>query len=63
MDEIKKKQDISLDFCDITQTARVCRALSSETRLEILKKLVEKSMTISELAEAFYMPMSSTGQK
>lgn len=59
MEEIKKKQDISLDFSDIEQTARVCKALSSETRLEILKKLVEKSMTISELAEVFYMPMSS----
>ncbi|MBD5463550.1 MAG: helix-turn-helix domain-containing protein [Lachnospiraceae bacterium] len=59
MEEIKKKKEIFLDLSDTEKTARVCKALSSETRLEILKKLVEKAMTISELADTFYMPMSS----
>lgn len=48
-----------MDLSDTETTARICRALSSETRLEILKCLVAKAMTISELAEAFYLPMSS----
>ena len=48
-----------MDLSDTETTAKICRALSSETRLEILKCLVAKSMTISELAEAFYLPMSS----
>ena len=57
---IKNKKDIVLDLSDTEATAKICKALSSETRLEILKCLVDKSMTISELAEAFYLPMSST---
>ena len=56
---IKNKKDIVLDLSDTEATAKICKALSSETRLEILKCLVDKSMTISELAEAFYLPMSS----
>ncbi len=58
-EEIKNKRDIVMDLSDTETTAKICRALSSETRLEILKCLVVKSMTISELAEAFYLPMSS----
>ena len=58
-EEIKNKRDIVMDLSDTETTAKICRALSSETRLEILKCLVAKSMTISELAEAFYLPMSS----
>ena len=58
-EEIKNKKDIVMDLSDTETTAKICRALSSETRLEILKCLVAKSMTISELAEAFYLPMSS----
>ena len=50
---IKNKKDIVLDLSDTEATAKICKALSSETRLEILKCLVDKSMTISELAEAF----------
>ena len=56
---IKNKKDIVLDLSDTEATAKICKALSSETRLEILKCLVDKSMTISELAEVFYLPMSS----
>ena len=33
MEEVKKK-DILLNLADLDDTARVCRALSSETRLE-----------------------------
>lgn len=58
MEEVKKK-DILLNLADLEDTARVCRALSSETRLEILKCLIDRAMTISELAEKFYLPMSS----
>lgn len=53
------KEDIVLNLNDIEKTARVCKALSSETRLEILRSLVNHSMTISQLAENFYLPMSS----
>lgn len=53
------KQEINLDLSDTEKTALVCKALSSETRLEILRCLVEKAMTISELAEQFLLPMSS----
>lgn len=59
MDEIKNKKEINLDLSDIESTAKICKALSSETRLEILRSLIDKSMTISELADLFYLPMSS----
>ncbi len=58
-EESKTKKDLVMDLGDTETTARICRALSSETRLEILKCLVVKAMTISELAEKFYLPMSS----
>lgn len=59
MDEVKNKEDIILDLSDMETAVKMGKALSSETRLEILKCLVDKAMTISELAEAFYLPMSS----
>ena len=40
---IKNKKDIVLDLSDTEATAKICKALSSETRLEILKCLVDKS--------------------
>ena len=46
-EEVKNKKDIVMDLSDTETTARICRALSSETRLEILKWLVAKAMTIS----------------
>ncbi len=58
-EEIKNKRDIVVDLSDTETTAKICRALSWKPILEILKCLVAKSMTISELAEAFYLPMSS----
>ena len=54
-----RKQEIHLDLIDTEKTARVCKALSSEMKLEILKLLVERPMTISQLAKHFYLPMSS----
>lgn len=59
METIKNKHEILLDLSDPEHTAKICRALSSEVRLEILRHLVKHSMTISELAEKFYLPMSS----
>lgn len=59
MDEINNKENIVLDLKDIRKTALMGKALSSEVRLEILKSLVTKAMTISELASKFYLPMSS----
>ena len=53
------KVDVKLDLMDIPHSALVCRALSSETRLQILYTLIERSMTISQLAEYFYLPISS----
>ncbi|MDO4293787.1 MAG: helix-turn-helix domain-containing protein [Eubacteriales bacterium] len=59
MDEIRSKEAIVLDLKDIRKAALMGKAISSEIRLEILKCLVTKAMTISELASAFYLPMSS----
>lgn len=53
------KVDVKLDLMDIPHSALVCRALSSETRLQILYALIERSMTVSQLAEYFYLPISS----
>ncbi len=53
------KEDIQLDLTDIKRAAMICRALSSETRLQILHVLIDSSMTISQLAEYFYLPISS----
>lgn len=53
------KKHIVLDLSNIEYTAKICKALSSETRLEILRCLIERPMTISQLAETFYLPMSS----
>jgi len=53
------KENLQLDLSDPKHAALVCRALSSETRLQILNALIERSMTISQLAEHFYLPVSS----
>ena len=59
MEDLKNKENVHLTLKDIHSDAMIGKALSSETRLEILKCLVNRAMTISELAEAFYLPMSS----
>lgn len=56
---MESKKEILLDLSDIAKTAAVCKTLSSEVRLEILRCLVEQSMSISELAQKFMLPMSS----
>lgn len=53
------KENIYLDLKDVEQTAKVCRALSSQTRLEILRYIANNAMTISQLSEIFNLPMSS----
>lgn len=59
MEQTKNKETITLDLADTQKAALMGKALSSETRLEILRQLVTRAMTISELASAFYLPMSS----
>lgn len=53
------KKRISLDLNDLSQTALVGKALSSEMRLEILKYLIERSANINEIANHFGIPKSS----
>lgn len=53
------KESILLNLKDIEHTAKVCKALSSQTRLEILRHITTTSLTISQLAEVFMLPMSS----
>lgn len=53
------KEPISLNLKEIERTATVCKALSSQTRLEILRCIIDNSLTISQLAEIFMLPMSS----
>lgn len=53
------KRNINLDLSNIEHASKILKALSSETRLGILRCLVDKPMTISQLAEMFYLPMSS----
>ena len=57
--ESESKLTISMDLNDVPRTAQICNALSSEVRLEILKVLVDHAASIGELAEQFYLPMSS----
>lgn len=53
------KEPILLNLKDTEYTAKVCKALSSQTRLEILRYITTASSTISQLAETFMLPMSS----
>ena len=57
--DMRIKKEIILNLNDIDRSASVCRALSSEIRLQILRALIDRSMTISQLAEMFYLPVSS----
>ncbi len=57
--DLRAKKEINLSLSDIEQSAAICRALSSEIRLKILKALIDRAITISELAEMFYLPVSS----
>lgn len=53
------KDPILLNLKDVERTAAVCKALSSQTRLEILRCITSNSLTISQLADEFMLPMSS----
>ena len=52
-----KNLELSLD--DIDRLALVARALSSEVRLNIMRLLGERSMSIAELAQAMDAPLST----
>lgn len=56
--EIRKKE-LQLGLDNPQQVIRIGKALSSELRIEILKQLIERAMSISEIAELFYLPVSS----
>lgn len=53
------KKRILLDLNHIEETAKVTKALSSPTRLEILRLLIDHSANISEIAKTFKLPLSS----
>ena len=53
------KKRISLDLNNLSQTALVGKALSSEMRLQILKFLIERSANINEIAAQFGIPQNS----
>ena len=53
------KKRISLDLNNLSQTALVGKALSSEMRLQILKFLIERSANINEISAQFGIPQSS----
>lgn len=54
-----KKPFIQLSLKNIENTAMVCRALSSEARLKILKHIGEQPMIISDLSSSLGIPMST----
>jgi predicted transcriptional regulator len=56
------KNRINLDLGQYEKTASTCKALSSPERLKMLQVLVESSsgMNVSELAERFSLPLSTT---
>ncbi len=55
----QNKKEIKLNLTNTEYTAKICNALSNQTRLEILRALVDQPMTISQLSKKFYLPMSS----
>ncbi|QHQ59620.1 ArsR family transcriptional regulator [Anaerocolumna sedimenticola] len=53
------KQSFNYNLDNIEQTCQMAKALSSPIRLEILKLLIDKSMTMGELAQILYVSVSS----
>lgn len=53
------KSSIELNLDDSAKTAMVCRALSSESRLLILRSIVQQPATLSELAVSLNIPLST----
>lgn len=54
------KEHIELDFSEKELISKVAKALSSEVRLDILERLREKPLNISEISECMDIPISST---
>lgn len=53
------KESYNYNLSNIEQTSKVAKALSSPVRLEILKLLIQSSMTMSELSQELFVSMSS----
>lgn len=53
------KEHLYLDFTDMTLTAKIAKALSSDVRLHILDIIKYKPLNISEIAERAEIPISS----
>ena len=53
-------QTIKLNLDDVEQLAAISKALSSETRIEILQQLRHKDLNVNEIAELLNIPASSS---
>lgn len=58
--EVTMLQSIKMNLDDTKHLALVSKALSVETRIEILKLLCQKDLNINEIAEQLSLPASST---
>lgn len=53
------ERNLLLNFDNVDKICDVARALSVPARVEIMKMLNKKSMSVNELAETFHLPISS----
>ena len=53
-------QTIKMNLDDTSQLANIAKALSSETRIEILRQLRYKDLNVNEIAEILDIPPSSS---
>ncbi len=58
-EHITNKSALKLDLSNSQKTALVCKALSVESRLQILQRLVKKPAILSELAADLDIPLST----
>jgi predicted transcriptional regulator len=58
-EEMANKSLIELEISNIDKTALICKALSSESRLRILNRIVQKPAIITELATTLDIPLST----
>lgn len=54
------KQGIQINLDQSAQLANIAKALSSETRIEILRQLKHKDLNVNEIAELLNIPASSS---
>lgn len=54
------KQSIQINLDQSAQLANIAKALSSETRIEILRQLKHKDLNVNEIAELLNIPASSS---